>query len=285
MKQTKPTIIELDMGNLEDLLRRVDANELHAEDGKAIRALVQSYIHLTELLKDKNTSIARLRKMLFGAKTEKTAAVVGSGMDTQTPSSPETDTATDPSPQSPESSPEAGSAATAENDSKVPPQGHGRNGADDYTGAEKIRCRTRRSSRAILARSAKRARSTIPAPACWCGWWASRPCGPRSTISRSCVAICAAWSSPPTAAGRGARRSTTPTVGQHDCPAEIRDRDAFQPTETLQENLGIPLPASTQWDIVEAQAERAEPVFEDWFGKRPKATWCITTTRRSRSWR
>ena len=31
----------------------------------------------------------------------------------------------------------------------------------------------------------------------------------------------------------------------------------------LQENLGIPLPASTQWDIVEAQAERAEPVFEE----------------------
>jgi hypothetical protein len=35
----------------------------------------------------------------------------------------------------------------------------------------------------------------------------------------------------------------------------------FNRGEHLQENLGIPLPASTQWDIVEAQAERAEPVF------------------------
>ncbi len=75
---------------------RVDANELKAEDGKAIRALVQSYIHLTQLLQDKNTSLSRLRKMLFGVKTEKTLAVVGSTTDAQTPSSPEADTVTDP---------------------------------------------------------------------------------------------------------------------------------------------------------------------------------------------
>ena len=37
----------------------------------------------------------------------------------------------------------------------------------------------------------------------------------------------------------------------------------FNRAEKLQENLGIPLPASTQWDIVEAQAERVEPVFEE----------------------
>ena len=35
MKQTKPAIHELDMNELEELLRRVDANELNAEDGKA----------------------------------------------------------------------------------------------------------------------------------------------------------------------------------------------------------------------------------------------------------
>ena len=143
MKQTKPTIIELDMDHLEDVLRRVDANELKAEDGKAIRALIQSYIHLTQLLQDKNTSLSRLRKMLFGVKTEKTLAVVGSTTDAQTPSSPEADTATDPAPQCPDAPQEANGEATpqanhevpVENDSKLPPPGHGRNGADEYTGA------------------------------------------------------------------------------------------------------------------------------------------------------
>ena len=37
----------------------------------------------------------------------------------------------------------------------------------------------------------------------------------------------------------------------------------FNRLEGLQANLGIPLPASTQWDIVEAKAERIEPAFEE----------------------
>ena len=79
MTQTKPTIIELDMDKVEEILRRVEAKELQADDYETIKALAQSYVHLTELLKDKNTtSLSRLRKMLFGAKTEKTAAVLGS---------------------------------------------------------------------------------------------------------------------------------------------------------------------------------------------------------------
>ena len=77
--------IEIDMNKLEEVLRRVEAKELDAEDyaddphgGRVLR-------HLTELVEDKNTSIARLRKMLFGASTEKTAAVLGSGKDSQSP--------------------------------------------------------------------------------------------------------------------------------------------------------------------------------------------------------
>ncbi len=37
----------------------------------------------------------------------------------------------------------------------------------------------------------------------------------------------------------------------------------FNRMEGLQANLGIPLPTSTQWDIVEAKAETIEPAFEE----------------------
>ena len=37
----------------------------------------------------------------------------------------------------------------------------------------------------------------------------------------------------------------------------------FNREEKFQEDLGIPLPASTQWDIVEAKAERIEPAFDE----------------------
>lgn len=56
-----------------------------------------------DLVGDKNITIARLRKMLFGASTEKTAAVIG-----------------------------------GKKDSATSGKGHGRKGADAYSGAEKI---------------------------------------------------------------------------------------------------------------------------------------------------
>jgi len=68
---TKLSIIEMDMGKLEDVLRRVEANELTEDDCATLRTLCKSYVHLLELLKNKNTSIGRLRKLLFGAKSEK----------------------------------------------------------------------------------------------------------------------------------------------------------------------------------------------------------------------
>lgn len=37
----------------------------------------------------------------------------------------------------------------------------------------------------------------------------------------------------------------------------------FNRLETLQESLGIPLPASTQWDIVEKNADRAHPAYKE----------------------
>ena len=93
MTPTKPTIIELDMDQVDEILRRVEAKELQADDYETIKALAQSYVHLTELLKDKNISLGRLRKMIFGAKTEKTAAVLGSSQSSDIPLPPGEDAA------------------------------------------------------------------------------------------------------------------------------------------------------------------------------------------------
>ena len=106
---------------------------------------------------DKNTSIARLRKLLFGAKTEKTAAVVGATK-TQArrdigrrPRSADIATAMLPRAAATDTRPTP--AATADSPARTPRptaiprrqakrpsgrQGHGRNGADAYTAAEKI---------------------------------------------------------------------------------------------------------------------------------------------------
>ena len=43
LMRTKPTIIELPMAKLEDILRRVDTGDLNADDCRTIRELFQSY--------------------------------------------------------------------------------------------------------------------------------------------------------------------------------------------------------------------------------------------------
>ncbi len=56
-----------------------------AEDATLIRRVFESYAYVTELVEDKNTSIRRLRELLFGKPTEKTAAVLGRQADKPEP--------------------------------------------------------------------------------------------------------------------------------------------------------------------------------------------------------
>jgi hypothetical protein len=69
-------LVEVDSDRLEEVLRRAEQS-LDEKDAALIRAVFESYAYVTELVEDKNTSIRRLRQLLFGKHTEKTAAVVG----------------------------------------------------------------------------------------------------------------------------------------------------------------------------------------------------------------
>jgi len=88
---------------------------------------------VTELVEDKNTSIRRLRQLLFGERTEKTAAVVGEKVeDSDAPSERAATgkTGLDAEVQNP--------AESSESDEEAASKGHGRNGADAYRGASRI---------------------------------------------------------------------------------------------------------------------------------------------------
>ena len=63
--------IELAMDELEALLKRAEG-AVSEKDHETLTHLVESYIYVLELVGDKQTTINRLRKILFGAKTEKT---------------------------------------------------------------------------------------------------------------------------------------------------------------------------------------------------------------------
>ena len=270
MIQAKPTIVELDRDALEEILRRVDAQELHADDYETIHALIESYVGLTQAVGDKNATIARLRKLLFGAKTEKTASVVGGKTESQRlasrgedapPESPgQSDAATDTA------SAEARPGDAAENESAATGEGkgHGRNGADDYTGAEKIDV----PHPSLVSGDA--------CPQCEEGtvYDTRRPGVVVRLVGRAPVGanvyylqklrcnLCGVVFTAETPMGVGQQKYDA-TVGSMIALLKYGTGMPFYRAETLQASLGIPLPASTRWDIVEAQAERAEPLFEE----------------------
>src|SRR5512135_884974 len=125
-----PELVKVDSTRLEEVLRRVE-QLLDEKDSALVRAVFESYAYVADLVEDKNTSIRRLRQLFFGARTEKTDAVVGQKTEKPDAASPRDAVA------------DAGFAAgeensTDESDAAAAPKGHGRNGAEAYRGAARI---------------------------------------------------------------------------------------------------------------------------------------------------
>jgi len=251
MVQTKPTIIELDMGKLDDLLDRIDTQDLCTEDYATIHSVIESYVGLFHAVGDKNTTIARLRKLLFGAQTEKTAAVTGhnpvKGAD-------------------PAEGEHVPSTASQEGEAKAADRapGHGRNGADAYRGAEKIEV------------PHPSLQPGDPCPDCEKGtvYETQRPGVLVRLVGQTPVGakvyylqklrcnLCGKvfTAAAPEAAGE---EKYDATVGSTIALLKYGSGMPFNRLQRLQGTVGIPLPASTQWDIVHALAEHAEPAFEE----------------------
>lgn len=273
MIQAKPTIVELDMDELEEILRRLEAKELGADDYETIKAVIGSYVYLVHAVGDKDTTIRRLRQMLFGSKTEKTSAVIGGlkGMESA-PASPEAEAA----PESPaateaetsaKADAEAAGVAPAESDSQTSGEGngHGRNGAEAYTGAEKIEVRH------------ESFQAGDSCPKCEQGtlYDTRRPGVLVRLVGQAPVAavvyylqklrcnLCGGLFTAEPPAGVDKEEKYDPSVGSMIALLKYGNGMPFHREEKLQESLGVPLPASTQWDIIDAQAERAEPVWEE----------------------
>jgi hypothetical protein len=261
-------IIEVDHPRLEEVLGRAE-QALPPEDAKLIRAVFESYRYVTDLVEDKNTSLRRLRQVLFGARTEKTATIVGNKGATPPGPAPDASaaesTADDPAATAadPSASTVADSADPTDPAAEQKPPGHGRNGADAYGGAE----------RSDVPHATLQAGD--PCPACGTGTVYAKAPGVWVRITGQ----------PPLTARvyrlQKLRCHLCGEVFTADVPAEAGDRkyDAtagsmigllkygsglpFNRLAGLQGHLDIPLPASTQWDIVKAVEGELAPAFAE----------------------
>jgi len=76
MARNATEIIEVNPERFEELLARAESNTLRDEDTKLLGQIFVSYAGFFQIVGDKNTTIDRLRKMLFGATSEKSQNVL-----------------------------------------------------------------------------------------------------------------------------------------------------------------------------------------------------------------
>jgi len=115
--------MDLDRSELEAILARAKTALSEAEYAKR-HAAIETLVFLTQELEKKHVSIQRLQQLLFGAATETTRQVFEKLLD-------------EAGQKKEAESPDAAEGQEPPSPPKVP--GHGRNGAEDYVGAEKIR--------------------------------------------------------------------------------------------------------------------------------------------------
>jgi transposase len=105
MDQKRP-VVDVDINEVKAALERIKA-VAEGDDYALVERLVDNYIDLTRLVRERGTSIARLRRLFGLAKSEKTADVVGNNGAGRAPAHPQGGS-TDPKPTGRGSGTEAG---------------------------------------------------------------------------------------------------------------------------------------------------------------------------------
>ena len=222
--------VELDISELKSLIDKARTEPLsEAEHNKLYTALDTLGIVGNELDK-KRVSIQRLKQMLFGETTEKTDNVF------------------------------KGKVRPKDNKSKEPVKGHGRNGAKDYAGAKKTEVKH------------PELKAGDSCPDCKKGTVYKHKPSRIVRISGYAPLQAEVYELEKLRCNLCGKIYTAPApedIGDDKYDAESGSILAllkygsgvpFNRLKGLQENLGIPLPASTQWDIVSEVSEVLDPV-------------------------
>jgi transposase len=239
-------VIEVNFEELEGLLERARQGPLGAEDSQKLQTALDALKYLIGLIGEKETTISRLRALLIKPSTEKTNKVLEQA-------------GVKPSPPSRNS---AASGGQKGNEETKP--GHGRHGAEAYRGAERIKiahaslkpgdhCPHCLKGKVYEQREpALRIRVVGQAPVAATVYELER------LRCNLCGDVFEA-EAPPAVGEKKYDESAAAMIGLLKYGSGV----PFYRLAGLEENLGIPLPASTQWEIVEELAKVIRPAFDE----------------------
>jgi hypothetical protein len=240
-------IVNVDAEHLSSVLRRVEES-LGEDDFALTQAIFESYAYLSELVEDKNTTIDRLRKLLFGATSEKSDQVLGETEPTELPTDSE----------APDGSDDDSLA-----DEPPAKSGHGRNGADAYEGGQQIEVAHQTLQPGDHCPDCQHGMLYQKAPRVLVRVSGQAPLEARVyRMQRLRCHLCGKvfTANPPANIGQ---RKYDATAASMIALLKYGTGLPFNRLAGLQRNLRIPLPASTQWDVIEAFASSVTPAYEE----------------------
>jgi transposase len=243
MKAAKESI-EVDLEELEALLER-KREALGEEDYQKLKKGLWALSYLRDLIGDKETTISQLRALLVKPGTEKTRKVLEqAGLEVAPKSTP---------------SPPPGASL-----SEKPKPGHGRNGAEAYQSAKRIK----------ISHGSLKAGDRCPG--CLKGKvYARKQPALRIRVVGQAPLVATVYEL------ESLRCNLCGEVFEAAAPEGVGDKKydetaaamigllkygsgvPFYRLAGLEGNLGIPLPASTQWEIVAETAELIRPAFDE----------------------
>jgi len=205
------------------------------EHYERIRAMAEAFPELFKIVEEGGTSMGRVLKIAFGAPTEKTAKVCPPLEPADTPATPP----------------------------KARRKGHGRRAAKAYTGARRIPVPHPTLKPAQVCPACQKGKLHLqPKPATALHLEAQPPI--TATVHEMEVlrcALCGKTFTAPLPAEAGLEKFD-PSVGVMIGLLRYGTGMPFYRLEQWQQNLGVPLPASTQWELVDAVARQIEPVVD-----------------------
>ena len=245
----------MDEKQLAALLHRIE-QRADKEDYRRVEQLAASYAYLTELVADKDTTIESLRKLLR-PKSEKTSAVLGDQAGT--------------SPSADEGETNASGDEPAGDDEDEPPAkpakprkpGHGRNGVDKFPGAKRVAVPHDSLTSGDRCPECGRGKVYSSPPRVLLRFTGQTPL--QATIyelDRLRCSLCGASfvaSEPAEAGGPKYDAQAISMIGLLKYGLGM----PFNRFARLQRSMGIPLPPSTQWDLVRQLWQDATPVHHE----------------------
>ncbi len=251
MKPPLPRL-EVSREELQSLLEHA-RSALSEQEYQQLKAALDTLVYLTQLVEDKNTTIGRLRQILFGASSEKMSQVLETLAANRALSREQ----------------DGGGKSEEEKTSPQPPEsapspGHGRNGADAYPGARQVKIKhssLKSGNRCPGCQKGKLYALATPGVLIRVVGQAPLAATVYELEKLRCN-LCGEVFTAEAPEGVGTEKYDA-TAASMIALLKYGSGFPFHRLERLQGSLEIPLPTSTQWEIVAETAEWIEPIYQE----------------------